>query len=140
MTRSILLTAAFAALTASVVPSITCADDTNETEGQISTDMLAQFGLGDSAAVSDEEGLDIRGKAKKKSRSSVQYPITVRPLGKKRGRKVLRKRTKGRRFVAKKLKPGRYSVAYKAVAKRGSRTTSTSKSAPPVRVSVPGRR
>jgi len=137
MTRSILLTAAFAALTVSVVPSIASADDTPKSDGQISTETLAQFGLGDSDAVSDDEGLDIRGKAKK---LSVQYSIEIKPVGKKRGRKVLRKRTKGRRFAAKKLKAGRYSVSYKAVAKRGSRTTSTPKSAPPVRVSVPGRK
>jgi len=137
MTRSILLTAAFAALAASVVPSIASAADTPKSDGQISTDMLAQFGLGDSDAVSDEEGLEVRGKAKK---SNVQYSIAIKPLGKRRGRKILRKRTKGRSFVARKLKPGRYSVAYRAVAERPSKTTNTSKSAPPVRVSVPGRR
>jgi len=137
MTRSILLTAAFAALTASVAPSVTCADDLADNDGQISTDMLAQFGLGDSAAVSDQEGLEIRGKAKK---VKLQYDVSIRPVSKKRGRKVFRKRTKGRRSVAKKLNPGRYSVSYKAVAKRGKKTTSATKSAPPVRVSVPGRR
>jgi len=137
MTRSILLTAAFAALTVSVVPSIASADDTPKSDGQISTETLAQFGLGDSAAVSDEEGLDIRGKAKT---VNIQYKTSIKPLGKRRGRKILRKRTKNRRFVAKKLKPGRYSVSYKAVAKRGKNNVSKSNSAPPVRVSVPGRR
>jgi len=137
MIRSILLTAAFAVLTASVAPTTTYADDSTENDGQISTDMLAQFGLGDSEDVSDEEGLDIRGKARA---TNIDYKVKIKPTGKKRGRTILRKRTRGRRFVAKKLKPGRYSVAYKPVAKRGSKTTNTSKSAPPVRVSVPGRR
>jgi len=138
MTRSILLTAAFAALTASVAPSVTFADDLADNEGEISNDLLAQFGLGDSEVVSDEEGLEIRGKLRKSP--SDGRTITVKPLGKKSGRKQRRKLTKGRRFVAKKLKPGRYSVSYKAVAKRGSRPAPPSKNAPPVRVSVPGRR
>ena len=135
MTRSILLTAAFAALTASVACSTASADDTIENDGLISNDMLAEFGLRGSDVVSDDEGLDIRGKAK-----TVNIQYSIKPAGKRRGLEILRKRTKNRRFVAKKLKPGRYSVSYKAVAKRGRNNVNTSKSAPPVRVSVPGRR
>lgn len=62
MTRTILLTAAAVALTTAVSTTNASAAAPAAKSGQISTDLLAQFGLGGSQEVSDTEGEQIRGK------------------------------------------------------------------------------
>ncbi len=106
MKRTILLTAvvAIAALTSSNAS----AEEQSGNQSQISANLLAQLGLGGSTAVSDEEGLDIRGKGNKAARISQ--------------RRASRKST----TKLKRQKKGVYSVKYRASARSKKSTPSRS--------------
>ena len=107
MKRTILLTIAVAALTASLAPTNASADEPASSKGQIPADLLAQLGLGGSTAVSDEEGLDIRGKG------GIE-------------RRVKRMTTKKNSTRLKRQKKGVNSVKYRASAKSNKSTPSRS--------------
>jgi len=122
MTRTILLTAAVAAaLTAAVAPTNASAAEPAAKDGQISADMLAQFGLGGSEAVSDEEGEDIRGKG-----GRVQYRVIISKLVNNKIRQVKRIVTRKALTRLIRLNSGKYTVKYKAVTPRTKTTVSRS--------------
>ena len=131
MTRTILLTAAVAALTAAVAPTSASADEPASSQGQISDDLLAQFGLGDSESVSDEEGEEIRGMGgrKKKKKLKQRYEVVVNRIkGKKR--KIKKAVTKKNVIRLKRVKKGNYLVKYRAIIKNKKKTVSRSNYSP----------
>lgn len=127
MTRTILLTAAVAALTVALAPTNASADELASSNGRISADQLAALGLGGSDVVTDDEGEEIRGKGGRNSNLKNRYRAAIQDLNRQgKLRRIQRKIVKKNTVRLTRLKNASRVVKYRAPIKNTKRTVSRS--------------